>query len=325
MREGAVAPIVAPSEGDARARMLADVREGLLRAGQKELPPTYFYDERGSALFDEITRLAEYYPTRAERALLERFAPEIIRRTAPRSLAELGAGTATKSRILLNELTRHGAAQYLPLDVDGETLAHTSALLRSEFPTLEVLPLVADMRDDVAAHGARHPLLYAILGSTIGNFDTVSARELLQRIRNALRPTDRLLLGVDLVKDTAVLEAAYNDARGVTAEFNLNVLRVLNRELDANFDLGAFVHRAFYDVAKARIEMHLVATRAQVARIPDVGDVHFADGESIRTEISCKYDRRSATAMLHSAGFRLTEWMTDPQPLVALALAEPSA
>ena len=325
MRESGALPATAPSLGDARARMLADVRDGLVRAGQKELPPTYFYDERGSELFDEITRLPEYYPTRAERALLERLAPEIIRLTAPRALAELGAGTATKSRILLSALTRHGPAQYLPLDVDGDTLARTSASLRADFPSLEVMPIVADMRDDVAAHGARHPLLYAFLGSTIGNFGTVAGRELLQRIRDALRPTDRLLLGVDLVKDTAVLEAAYNDARGVTAEFNLNVLRVLNRELDADFSLDAFVHRAFYDVSKARIEMHLVARRAQVVRIPGVGDVHFAAGESIRTEISGKYDRRSATDLLQSAGFRLTEWMTDPAPLVALALAEPSA
>ena len=305
--------------------MIADVRDGLLRAGQKELPPTYFYDERGSALFDEITRLAEYYPTRAERALLKRLAPEIMRLTAPRALAELGAGTATKSRILLRALTRAGPAQYLPLDVDGDTLARTSASLRAEFPWLEVIPIVADMRDDVAPHGGRHPLLYAFLGSTIGNFAPVAARELLQRIRNALRPTDRLLLGVDLVKDTIVLEAAYNDARGVTAEFNLNVLRVLNRELDADFDLHAFVHRAFYDRSEARIEMHLVAQRPHVVRIPGVGNVHLAGGESIRTEISCKYDRQSATALLQSAGFRLTEWMTDPKPLVALALAEPFA
>lgn len=323
MRESAARPAIAPSLGNARARMLADVRTGLVRAGQKELPPTYFYDERGSELFDEITRLPEYYPTRAERTLLERLAPEIIRLTAPRALAELGAGTATKSRILLSALTRHGPAQYLPLDVDGDTLTRTAISLRAEFPSLEVLPIVADMRDDVAAHGARHPLVYAFLGSTIGNFDSVGGRELLQRIRNTLRPTDRLLLGVDLVKDTAVLEAAYNDAQGVTAEFNLNVLRVLNRELGANFSLDAFVHRAFYDVGSARIEMHLVARHAQVVRIPGVGEVHFAAAESIRTEVSCKYDRRSATELLQSAGFRVTEWMTDPEPLVALALAEP--
>jgi L-histidine N-alpha-methyltransferase len=325
MRESAAVPAIAPSLSDARARMRADVRDGLLRAGQKELPPTYFYDERGSALFDEITRLTEYYPTRAERVLLERLAPEIIRLTGPRALAELGAGTATKSRILLRELVQHGPAQYLPLDVDGDTMSRTAASLRAEFPSLEVVPIVADMRDDVAAHGARHPLLYAFLGSTIGNFDNDAARELLQRVRDALRPTDRLLLGVDLVKDTAVLEAAYNDARGVTADFNLNVLRVLNRELDADFNIAAYRHYAFYDVEKARIEMHLVARHAQVVRIPDVGDIRLADGESIRTEISCKYDRRSATALLRHAGFRLTQWMTDPQPLVALALAEPFA
>jgi L-histidine N-alpha-methyltransferase len=305
--------------------MLADVRDGLLRDGQKELPPTYFYDARGSQLFDEITRLDEYYPTRAERSLLERCAKEIVQLTDPRALAELGAGTATKSRLLLRELTRHGPAQYLPLDVDGDTLELTAQALRTEFPTLDVLPIVADMRDDVAAHGSRHPLLYAFLGSTIGNFDPASAHELLCRIRATLRPTDRLLLGVDLIKDVAVLNAAYNDARGVTAEFNLNVLRVLNRELHAEFDLDAFTHRAFYDVAEARIEMHLVARGPQRVHIPLVGDVHFADGESVRTEISCKYDRESATRMLEGAGFRLTNWLTEPHPLVALALAEPAA
>jgi L-histidine N-alpha-methyltransferase len=325
MRESAAVPAPTLELTDARSRMLADVRDGLLREGQKELPPTYFYDARGSQLFDEITRLAEYYPTRAERALLERCAPEIVHRTTPRALAELGAGTATKSRVLLREITRHGPAQYLPLDVDGDTLERTAAALRTEFPALEVVPLIADMRDDVAAHGARHPLLYAFLGSTIGNFDPASARDLLTRIRATLRPTDRLLLGVDLIKDVATLHAAYNDARGVTAEFNLNVLRVLNRELDANFDLAVFRHRAFYNVADARIEMHLVACGNQHVHIPLVGDVHFADGESVRTEISRKYDRASATAMLQSAGFRLTDWLTEPDPLVALALAEPAA
>jgi L-histidine N-alpha-methyltransferase len=323
MRESSAVPALELADG--RTRMLSDVRDGLLRDGQKELPPTYFYDARGSQLFDEITRLDEYYPTRAERALLEQRAGEIVQRVAPRALAELGAGTATKSRVLLRELTQHGPTQYLPLDVDGDTLELTAAALRTEFPSLEVLPIIADMRDDVAAHGARHPLLYAFLGSTIGNFDLDAAHDLLMRIRATLRPTDRLLLGIDLVKDVAVLNAAYNDARGITAEFNLNVLRVLNRELNADFDLSAFRHHAFYSVAEARIEMHLVARGAQHVHIPHVGDVHFADGESVRTEISCKYDRASATAMLESAGFRLTDWLTETQPLVALALAEPAA
>ncbi len=305
--------------------MLDDVRAGLVRPGQKELPPTYFYDERGSALFDDITRLDEYYPTRAEHALLTRIAPDVMREAAPRALAELGAGTATKSRILLDVLTRRGPTQYLPLDVDGDTLGQAAASLRATFPSLEVVPIVADMRDDVAAHGARRPLLYAFLGSTIGNFDTLAARDLLHRIRLTLRPTDRLLLGVDLVKDRAILEAAYNDARGVTAAFNRNVLYVLNRELDADFAPEAFAHRAFYDADLARIEMHLVAGAAQVVRIPGMPDVRFAAGESIRTEISNKYDRRSATTLLRDAGFRLTSWWTDPEPLVALALAEPVA
>ncbi len=325
MRDSATAPAPALDVADVSARMIADVRDGLLREGQKELPPTYFYDARGSQLFDEITRLDEYYPTRAEHALLEASAAAIGERTMPRALAELGAGTATKSRVLLQEITQRGATQYLPLDVDGDTLELTAAALRTEFPGLEVLPIIADMRDDVAAHGAQHPLLYAFLGSTIGNFDPDSARELLKRIRVTLCPSDHLLLGVDLVKDVAVLNAAYNDARGVTAEFNLNVLRVVNRELQADFDLAAFRHHAFYDEAQARIEMHLVACGAQRVHIPHVGDIRFADGESVRTEISCKYDRASAAALLASAGFRLTEWITQPQPLVALALAEPAA
>ena len=323
MHESSAVPALALA--DVRTRMLEDVRDGLLRDGQKELPPTYFYDARGSQLFDDITRLDEYYPTRGERALLELRAAEIVQLANPRALAELGAGTATKSRLLLRELTRSGPTQYLPMDVDGDTLEQTASALRAEFSSLEVLPLIADMRNDVAAHGARHPLLYAFLGSTIGNFEPESARDLLQRIRATLRPTDRLLLGVDLIKDVAVLNAAYNDALGVTAEFNLNVLRVLNRELDANFNLAEFAHRAFYDVARARIEMHLVARSAQQVHIPLVGDVDFADGESVRTEISCKYDRASATEMLQSAGFRLTAWLTEPSPLVALALAEPTA
>ena len=325
MRESAALPARAPARGDPRARMLTDVRDGLFRPGQKELPPTYFYDARGSRLFDEITRLPEYYPTRAERALLLRCAPDIIPLTAARSLAELGAGTADKSRILLRELTRNGAAQYFPIDVDAETLSRTAAALRLEFPGLEVNPVVADMRDEVAASGPRHPLLYAFLGSTIGNFDEPSAQLLLRRIRQSLRPTDRLLIGMDLVKNAAVLEAAYNDSRGVTAEFNLNVLRVLNREIAADFVIEAYRHLAFYDVERARIEMHLVAHSTQAVRIPSLGTVTLAAGESIRTEISCKYDRTTAAALLQSAGFHLTDWLVDADPLFALALAEPSA
>jgi L-histidine N-alpha-methyltransferase len=304
--------------------MLADVRGGLF-APRKELPPTYFYDAYGSRLFDEITRLPEYYPTRVERSLLEARAEHIVRAAAPRALAELGAGTASKSRVLLRAITAAGPAQYLPLDVDGETLHDTAAALRRDFPTLEVLPIVADMRDDVRAAGARHPLLYAFLGSTIGNFTPDGARRLLGRIRETLRPTDRLLLGVDLVKDVATLEAAYNDARGVTAEFNRNVLRVLNRELGADFDVDAFAHHAFYDRELHRIEMHLVARTPQRVHVPGLGALTIAAGESIRTEISCKYDRPSAEALLAGSGFALTEWMMDEERRFALLLAVPVA
>ena len=327
MRESALVPSENGNDVDAaaRARMIADVAQGLLRGGQKELPPTYFYDEHGSRLFDEITRLPEYYPTRAERLLLESSTAEILGMTSPRALAELGAGTASKSRVLLRELVRSGPAQYLPIDVDVVTLGTTAGELRAEFPSLEVLPIVADMRDDVAAIGARHPLLYAFLGSTIGNFDGPASHDLLCRIRATLRPTDRFLLGMDLVKDVAVIEAAYNDRAGITAAFNLNILRVLNNSLGADFDVDRFVHRAFYDVHLARIEMHLDSVGAQAVCIPGIGRVAFADGESIRTEISCKYTRESATQMLGRAGFRVIGWLTGEEPLFALALAEPSA
>ena len=324
MHESSAVPARATGGTIASLRMLADVRAGLL-APRKELPPTYFYDAYGSRLFDEITRLPEYYPTRAERALLETYADEIVELAAPRALAELGAGTASKSRILLRAMTCRGGAQYLPIDVDGETLRVAAEALRGEFPSLAVTPIVADMRDDVQPTGARRPLLYAFLGSTIGNFAPSDAVSLLRRIRASLRPTDRLLLGADLVKDTAVLEAAYNDVRGVTAEFNRNVLRVLNRELGADFDLDAFTHRAFYDRRLRRIEMHLVARSAQRVYIPGVGTVHFAAGESIRTEISCKYDEASVRALLAESGFALTRWMTGHDPVFALALAEPAA
>jgi L-histidine N-alpha-methyltransferase len=304
--------------------MLADVRRGLL-ATPRELPPTYFYDAEGSRLFDEITRLPEYYLTRAERALLETHAGEIVREARPRALAELGAGTATKSRVLLRAMSAVGPTQYLPIDVDGATLRATAASIRHELPEVEVVPIVADMRDDVCAAGARHPLLYAFLGSTIGNFAPDAAQRLLARIRATLRPADRLLLGVDLVKDAATLEAAYDDSRGVTAAFNKNVLRVLNRELGADFDAEAFVHHAHYDEERRWIEMHLVARREQRVHVPGIGTLTVGAGESIRTEISCKYDEPSARALLDVSGFRLTRWMTDAERRFALLLAEPAA
>jgi L-histidine Nalpha-methyltransferase len=305
--------------------MRDDVRAGLLGATQKELPPTYFYDAAGSKLFDEITRLPEYYLTRAERRLLELHAPEIVRRTRPRALAELGSGTSTKTRLLLRPLVHAGGRVYVPIDVDADTLAASAATLRAEFPLLDVRPVIADMRDCVAVpYATDRPVLYAFLGSTIGNFDVREARTLLARIRAGLGVGDSLLLGVDLVKDVATLEAAYNDRRGVTAEFNRNVLRVLNAELGATFDVNGFAHRAFYDAEHRRIEMHLVARYAQHVLVPGVGVIRFRAGETIRTEISCKYDRQSVDELLTGAGWRVDDWLADDAGRFALVIARPA-
>jgi L-histidine Nalpha-methyltransferase len=309
----------------ARQRMRDDVRAGLLGGTQKELSPTYFYDAAGSRLFDEITRLPEYYLTRAERRLLELHAREIMRRTRPRALAELGSGMSSKTRILLHALMNVGSRVYVPIDVDAETLRASAAALRAEFPSLEVRPVVADMRDHVAVpYTTERPVLYAFLGSTIGNFDTRDARTLLARVRAGLGAGDSLLLGVDLVKDVATLEAAYNDRRGVTAAFNRNVLRVLNAQLGATFDVAGFDHHAFYDQQRQRIEMHLVARHAQHALVPGVGVVRFKAGETIRTEISCKYDRQSVDELLSGAGWRIDTWLTDDAELFALVIARPA-
>jgi L-histidine N-alpha-methyltransferase len=307
------------------SRMLADVRAGL-SLPQKELPPTYFYDWRGSRLFDEITRLPEYYLTRAERELLEEFADEVVSLVRPRSLAELGAGTADKSRTLLRAMGRMATdVTYIPIDVSAAALSHATARLEKEFPSLHVIPVEGDIRGDLhLPRDIPRPLLYALLGSTVGNFPPTLAERLLAGMRADLDGSDRILLGVDLIKDPVVLEAAYNDKAEVTAEFNRNVLNVLNRELGSDFDLTAFRHRAFYSVPLRRIEMHLVSTRPQTVRIPGAGEFAFAEGETVRTEISCKYDRPLVEEMLASASLKLERWFTDDRELFALALGAPT-
>jgi len=303
--------------------MIDDVREGLGRR-QKELPPKYFYDERGSELFEKITRLPEYYLTRSERSLLEEHARSLVDSLRPRTLVELGAGSAAKTRILLDAMRDAGCGeQYVPVDVSEDFLAETARQLRTEYPTLRVTPAVADISTSLGLpdHLPR-PVLFAFLGSTVGNFDAPSARALLGRIRRMMRPFDRLLLGADLRKKRRVVEAAYNDGRGVTAAFNRNMLRVLNRELGSDFDVASFAHRAFYSAERHRIEMHLVSARDHVVHIPQVGDVHVAKGETIRTEISCKYDRPSVRRLLRAANLRLEQWMTDDDRF-ALAVALP--
>jgi L-histidine N-alpha-methyltransferase len=301
------------------------VAEGL-SSPQKELSPKYFYDQRGSELFEAITRLQEYYPTRTERGLLEAWMPSLIRRLGSRALIELGAGSAGKSRVILDAMRAAGTAElYVPIDVSATFLSQTAAQLRREYPRLAVEPAIADISEELnLPRRVPHPALYAFLGSTIGNFYPPAAIRLLGRVRAAMELGDRFLMGVDLRKDITRIEAAYNDAEGVTAEFNRNMLLVLNFELGADFDPSAFDHLAFYEPVAHRIEMHLVSRRAQLVTVPGVGAIPFDAGESLRTEISCKHDRESVAQLFEAAGLEIEAWRSDPQSLFALVVGAPA-
>ncbi len=309
--------------GDAhRAQLAADVWRGL--TGQpKRLPPKYFYDDRGSRLFEAICELPEYYLTRTEHALLAEVADAVIAVTRPALLVELGSGVSRKTRLLLDALTRvRPAATYMPIDVSETTLRRSAAALRAAYPALHVHALVADYEHGLPHLAAVGPRLVAFLGSTIGNFAPPDDQTFLRRLARQLASGDHVLLGVDLVKPVERLHAAYNDAAGVTAEFNRNVLRVLNRELQADFDPARFDHVAFYDPARAQIEMHLRARAAHAVRIAALDlTVPFAAGETIHTESSRKFTRASAALMLAAAGFRLERWYASPDAAFALALA----
>jgi L-histidine Nalpha-methyltransferase len=291
--------------------MRAEVAAGLAQP-VKEISPKYFYDQRGSELFEEITRLPEYYPTRSERALLEDWSPGWVERLRPRTLIELGAGSAEKTRILLDAMGRTGEnATYVPIDISAEFLEDAAAGLRADYPGLEVRAVTADITAGFALpDGLGRPAIFALLGGTIGNFEPAQAARLLRRTRSTMEPGDRFIMGADLIKAVPVLEAAYNDSRGVTAEFNLNVLRVLNRELGADFPLDCFRHRAFYNAADHQIEMHLAACRDLVVTIPHAGSFHFREGETVRTEISRKYDRNRVESLFAMGGLSLEEWIT---------------
>ncbi|HET7275220.1 MAG TPA: L-histidine N(alpha)-methyltransferase [Longimicrobiaceae bacterium] len=300
--------------------MLAEIGAGLARP-QKELPSKLFYDERGSELFEDITRQPEYYLTGAELALLREHIPRWIAEQRPRALVELGAGSASKTRVILDALCAHGGGTYVPVDISADFLARTAAELRRDYPGLEVLPVAEDFTHSVYLPASLpRPALLTFLGSTIGNFTEAAAVKLLRQVQTAMQPGDCFLLGVDLRKNRAVLEAAYNDRRGVTAAFNLNLLRVVNRRVGADFDPAAFRHRAFYEARRHRIEMHLVSTRPQVVRVPGAGEFAFRDGETIRTEISCKYDKQSIEAILAAADLDLMEWQAGADERFGLAL-----
>ncbi|HLL82628.1 MAG TPA: L-histidine N(alpha)-methyltransferase [Longimicrobium sp.] len=300
--------------------VLAEVRAGMDRP-QKELPPKFFYDERGSELFEAITRLPEYYLTRAEAALLARYMPEWMADLRPAALVELGAGSAVKTRLVLDAM--QGAEVYVPVDVSAGFLDATARRVRGAYPEMEVRPVAADFTAGVPLPPLPHPVLHALLGSTIGNFAPHEAIALVRATRERMGRRDRFLVGVDLRKDPARIEAAYNDAAGVTAEFNLNMLRVVNALAGADFDADAFEHRAFYDRAAHRIEMHLVAAREQTVTVPGAGRWTVAAGESIRTEISCKHDRASVDAMFAAAGLRVERWAADEEGLFATVLGAP--
>jgi L-histidine N-alpha-methyltransferase len=313
----------------ARSTLADDVLDGLTRPA-KELPPKHFYDARGSALFDRICELPEYYPTRAERAILEGHADAIVAATRAGELVELGAGTAAKTRVLLDAMARAGTLwRYVPLDVDGDTVRDTAAALCAEYRGIEVHGVAGDFEhdlDEIPPPDPARPRIVAFLGGTIGNFIPGSRRRFLRELGARLDDHSFLLLGTDLVKDPAVLEAAYDDSEGVTAQFNLNMLRVLNRELDADFDVEQFEHVAFYDGQREWIEMRLRARRAHSVRVAAIDlDVEFGRGEELRTEISAKFTPERVRADLGAAGLELVQWLTDPEELFALSLARRSA
>ncbi len=311
------------------ASLRADALAGLT-ATPKSLPPKWFYDAQGSALFEKITELPEYYPTRAERSILQAVAGSIASLSAAGVLVELGSGSSEKTRLLLDALHEAGTLRdYVPVDVSESALVLAGDALAAEYPGLAVHAVVADFEEhlglpapDGAAPARR---LVAFLGSTIGNMVPAERAAFLARVRRELRPGDTFLLGTDLVKDPAVLVAAYDDDAGVTAAFNKNVLAVLNAELGADFDLDAFEHVAVWDSGNEWIEMRLRAVSPQEVRVRDIGlAVSFAAGEEMRTEVSAKFRREGVAAELAAAGFATRAWWTDAAGQFGLSLSEPA-
>lgn len=302
----------------------ADALEGLTST-PKWLPPKWFYDERGSALFEQITRLPEYYPTRREREILVARAAEIAGASCADTLIELGSGSSEKTRLLLDAFTEDGQLRrFIPFDISEQALRDAAAAINRDYPGVEVHAIVGDFErhlDRLPGGGRR---MIAFLGGTIGNLDPGQRHTFFSSIRAAMQPGDSLLLGTDLVKPVARLVAAYDDAAGVTAEFNKNVLRVLNRELDADFDVEAFDHVAAFNLDEEWIEMWLRSRRDQRVRVRALDlEVTFAEGEQMRTEISAKFRRERVAAELRAAGLAMAHWWTDAEDDFALSLSTP--
>lgn len=297
-----------------------DVLHGLGRI-PKTLPPKWFYDARGSELFEKITELPEYYPTRAEREILLARAPEIAAATGARTLVELGSGSSDKTRHLLDAMP--DLHTYVPVDVSESALRGAGEALAAERPGLSVHALIADFTRELALPRTPGPRLVAFLGGTIGNLLPAERAVFLSSVRGMLAPGDALLLGTDLVKDPAVLVAAYDDAAGVTAEFNRNVLCVVNRELGADFEPDAYDHVALWDAENEWIEMRLRARTAQTVKIPSLDlAVDFAEGEELRTEVSAKFREEVVRAEMAATGMELTRWWTDSEGRFALSLGK---
>ncbi len=318
-------PLEQRRDGGQGAELMArEVREGLARR-PRWLPSKYFYDDRGSVLFEEITRLPEYYQTRTEEALLEAVAGGVVDTLRPCELAELGSGAGRKIRTVLDAVTGAGIdARCVMLDINESFVRASTRTLAAEYPDVDFRAVVGDFTRDLPFLGRPDRRLILFFAGTIGNLRPEIVPGFLSRVRDALDDDGGFLVGLDLVKDVATLEAAYNDSAGVTAAFNLNMLANLNRTLGADFDLGAFEHVAFFDHQRSWIEMRLRSLRAQHVHIPACDlTVRLEPGEEIRTEISCKYTRDSFAALLGGTGLRLAEWYTDDDDLFALALARP--
>ena len=307
---------------DLEDALRADVRRGLT-SHPKELPPKWFYDDHGCDLFDQITRLPEYYPTETERTILRTEAAAIVSASHADTLVELGSGTSDKTRALLDAFAAAGQLKrFCPFEISESTLRSAAESISAEYPGVTIHAVVGDFErhlGDLPAGGRR---MIAFLGSTIGNFTPPQREQFFADLADGMALGDSLLLGTDLVKDVARLEAAYDDAAGVTAAFNLNVLRVMNRELDADFDIGQFAHVARFDAEHEWIEMQLRSLRDQRVHLGQLDlTVDFAAGEEVRTEISTKFRRAGIEAELAAAGLHLDRWMTDPAGDFALSLA----
>jgi L-histidine Nalpha-methyltransferase len=310
-------------EADSANRALrTDVLHGMAQT-PKSLPPKWFYDEVGSDLFDQITRLPEYYPTRTEAAILRTAAASIAEASAADTLVELGSGTSEKTRMLLDALHSRGTLRrFIPFDVDAGVLRAAGAAILAEYPGIDVDAVCGDFEEHLPEIPDGGTRLIAFLGSTIGNLTPGPRAEFLATLATVMRPGDSLLLGTDLVKDAGRLVGAYDDSAGVTAAFNRNVLAVVNRELDADFDLDAFAHVARWNIDEERIEMWLRSTRSQRVHVSALDlVVDFSAAEEMLTEVSCKFRREKVADELASAGLTLAHWWTDPHGDFGLSLA----